>query len=172
MSFLSSSRFADNNSAGEIPKQVRIARMLLWVQAVIGILLSALIVFGTYTQQQLSDAELAEVIKERIGADAYKDAFKDGGPTQEMFSYWQLYLLSALMVVLLLVLVLCALRITDRKKSTRLVALVAEGVLIPFSLWQLNLIGCALILPGMAVFVMLLSRPVKDWYDTEAEAAD
>lgn len=168
MSMLSGARFAASGGGGgsDIPKPIGISRILLWVQGVIGLLLSAVILLGTYQQQQLSNSELAEIIRDRVGKKVYNEEFKDAPPTQELFNYPFLYLLAALMVVLLVVLIYCALRIRRRQKSVKYLTLIAEGVLIPFSLWELSQIGCVLILPGIAVIVMLLSRTAKEWYDT------
>lgn len=168
MSMLSGARFAASGDGGgsQLPKPISISRVLLWVQAVVGLLLSALILWGTYQQQQMSDSELAKVIKDRVGEKVYDKEFKDNPPGQELFNYPFLYLLAGLMVVLLVVLVFCALRIGRRQKSVKYLTLVAQGVLIPFSLWELSQIGCVLILPGIAVIVMLLSRTAKEWYDT------
>lgn len=169
MSLLSGDKFASGSSGGSnLPKQVRISRVLLWVQAAIGLLLSAFILLGTYQQSQLSNTELSKLLKERLTAKVYNKQFKDDPPTQDLFNYPLLYLLAALLVVLMIVLIYCALKLKFRQKPVRLVTVIAEGLLIPFSLWELSTIGCALILPAMAVIVMLLSRQTKEWYDTAA----
>lgn len=166
MSLLSGNQFADKGAGGgaDIPRMVLISRMLLWIQAVLGILLSGFVLWLSYQQQQLSDAELAKLFKEQLGAKEYKKQYGDNPPTQDMFDHTAVYLLAGLLIVVMVVLIVCALRLTGRQKAVRYTVVAAEALLVPVSMLGLYQIGCVLALPAIAVIGMMLTRPVKDWY--------
>ena len=155
MSFLSANRFAAGDSDGELPKQVRTSRVLLWIQGVLGILAAAFVGVTTWQIQHLSDAEIAKQTKGQL--------------SHEQIPYVPIYGFAAAIALVAVALIWCARTLPARKRTTRLVTYIAEGMLIPVSVFNMTVytsmqMACLFILPAIATIVLLSTRPVKDWY--------
>ncbi|HZE41573.1 MAG TPA: hypothetical protein VE172_22465 [Stackebrandtia sp.] len=156
MSLLSPDKFSGSD-ASNIPTPVKIARILMYVQAALCVLGGAWQGFTLVQVGRMSDAKVSQLTSGKIKHVA-------DYPFPQAWTY------TILLAVLGLVLAALALRFVTRQKSLRLITIVAQCLLVPISYLNAGILACIVILPAIAALAMLTQPAAKLWFRPESAA--
>jgi hypothetical protein len=157
MSFLSPARSGHtNDNATGVPKPVKIARAIMWVQS-IGLLVFGGLQFSAVMQlRAMSDKVLSK----------QTEALAEPWTTQADVPYTTLWVQVGILVVIGTALGVCALRLLSRNRSVYITAIAIESLVVLYTLLSLLSLNCMVVfgLPGVAVLFMLARLPGRAYF--------